>query len=47
MPRANRKVWSRLSTGRRIVMCLTMVRFHRNCMKNVMMTTNRAKTIRV
>jgi len=47
MPRANRKVWSRLSTGRRIEMCLTKVRFHRNCMNTVMMTTNRAKTIRL
>jgi len=45
MPTASRKVSARVSTGRRIEMCLTSVEFHRNRRMKVKMMTNSKKMV--
>ena len=44
MPTDSRKVCSRESTGRRMVMCFTRVPFHRNRMMKVRMITKAVNT---
>jgi len=47
MPMASRKVFSRVSTGLRIVMCLDITPFHRKRIMKVMITTHAKNTSRL
>jgi len=47
MPMASRKVFSRVSTGFRMVMCLDITPFHRKRMMKVMITTHAKNTSRL